>query len=90
MIPTIISACTGTSGLSELLTLLSSLFFSRQNSRVEQSIRGLFDAANVVGILKTFETLESRLKALRQLVGLDTELPKSLCEDRRRCLTSKD
>jgi hypothetical protein len=79
MSPTIISALVGTSGLIGLLALVAYFFYSHQVHRLEQSIRrtiegeaaGLFNPEKVVDLLRTFDTPESRLAALKELIGLD-------------------
>ena len=79
MDPAIVSALAGTSGLIGLLALLAYFFYSHQVRKLEQSVRrtiegeaaGLFNAEKVVEILRTFETPESRLEALKQLIGVD-------------------
>ena len=43
---------------------------------IEGESPGLFNAAQVVDILRTFETPESRLVALKQLIGLDDRAAK--------------
>jgi hypothetical protein len=59
-------------------------FYSYQVHKLEQSVRrtiegespGLFNAEKVV--LRTFETPESRLAALKQLIGVDDRAAKIL------------
>jgi hypothetical protein len=79
MDPTIVSALAGTSGLIGLLAILAYFFYSYQVRKLEQSVRGtiegespgLFNAEKVVDILRSFDTPESRLDALKQLIGVD-------------------
>src|SRR5258708_7341321 len=79
MTPTIVSALAGTSGLIGLLALIAYFFYTYQVRKMEQSVRrtiegeptGLFKEEKVVDILRTFETPESRLAALKQLIGVD-------------------
>jgi hypothetical protein len=79
MTPAILSALAGTSGLIGLLALIAYFFYTYQVRKMEQSVRrtiegesaGLFKAEKVVDILRTFETPESRLAALKQLIGVD-------------------
>lgn len=79
MDPAIVSALAGTSGLIGLLALLAYFFYSYQVHKLKQSVRrtiegesaGLFNAEKVVDILRSFETPESRLAALNQLIGVD-------------------
>jgi hypothetical protein len=80
MSPALVSALAGTSGLIGLLALVGYFFYSYQVHKLELSVRrtiegespGLFNAEKVVDILRTFETPESRLAALKQLIGVRT------------------
>jgi len=84
MTPAIVSAIAGTLGLIGLLALIAYFFYSYQVRRLQQSVRrtiegessGLFNAEKVVDILRTFETPESRLAALKQLIGVDDRAAK--------------
>jgi hypothetical protein len=79
MDPAIVSALAGTSGVIGLLALLAYFFYSYQVHKLKQSVRrtiegesaGLFNAEKVVDILRSFETPESRLAALKQIIGVD-------------------
>jgi hypothetical protein len=79
MDPAIVNALAGTSGLIGLLALLAYFFYAYQVRRLDQSVRrtiegeapGMFNADKVVEILRTFETPETRLEALKQLTGVD-------------------
>jgi hypothetical protein len=84
MTPAIVSALAGTSGLIGLPALIAYFFYTYQVRKMEQSVRrtiegesaGLFNAEKVVDILRTFETPESRLAALKQLIGVDDRAPR--------------
>ncbi len=77
MNPQILTIVTGISGIFGLLGLMAYLFFQQQVSRAEQSVReivegeGLFNASQVLEILKQFSDDTARLEALKALTHHD-------------------
>lgn len=75
--PTLLSAITGISSFLGLLGLLAYLYYLLQDRRAEQSVReivegeGLFNANQVLKILKQFKEDAKRLEALKHLTNLD-------------------
>lgn len=73
----ILSLITGISSFLGLLGFLAYLYFLLQNRRTERSVReivegeGLFNANQVLEILKEFRDDTQRLKALKHLTNLD-------------------
>ena len=86
MYPAILSVFAGTSGRIGLLVLVAYFFYAYQIRKMEQSVRRtiegesgrLFGPDKVVDILRAFETPESRLTSLKQLVGVDDRAAKKV------------
>lgn len=84
MNPQILTVVTGISGIFGLMGLLSYLYFQLQISRAERSVRevvegeGLFNADQVVEILKQFSDDAARLEALKTFTHHDGTKAKNI------------
>jgi len=82
----IIAALAGVSSVLGFLSLLAYFYLVAQTHRAERSIRetiegaGLFNAAQVLDILKQFKSDKARLEALVQLTSLDQNKANALLQ----------